>query len=548
MRTNRALRPGHRQGLQTRPRLPRPVFRRTSVAALSVLVALPWIAHAGGWLLLGTAPEQSASDPRVRFWEALEAEIAIVAVDSVQPGFGYAAPGRDAAGSELVHAAPGRDAADPGAENAVSALAATEIGAFGVDEDPELEVAAFDAVIPEPDAVFDSESVDFDTDTDAAGAPPRVLTFTVHPRHDGSIVAAKPNAVYGTTVDLRARGARAEHRSYIEFFVTGCDTTVLQATLRLYCLDGSDDAGLVYAVAPDRHARDIDSPWTQEELTWNNAPRLLPVALALLGRVVAGSWVEIDVTAAIDSNGSHSFALVSRADDMVAFASREGSAPPELVLVTAVHAEAGNGVPFGIDDAYTFENQGTLEIFAPGLLENDSDPDGDVLALVSSSQPAHGTVVAMHDGAFTYRPEAGYFGPDSFTYCVSDGRGGTGTVTVALVVQPGFVTTDSWTSARDTETPTTAANVAATRIVPNPSRGHSWIEFDLPRDSSVDAAIYDARGHRVRALTTGVRSAGRHQLPWNGANDQGNALPTGIYFLRLQCGDVLQSHKIVLQR
>ncbi len=68
------------------------------------------------------------------------------------------------------------------------------------------------------------------------------------------------------------------------------------------------------------------------------------------------------------------------------------------------------------------------------VLANDSDPDGDPLTLVTVSTPAHGTAVVNGDGRIVFTPEAGYAGPDTFTYTIRDGRGGTATATVTVTV------------------------------------------------------------------------------------------------------------------
>ena len=49
---------------------------------------------------------------------------------------------------------------------------------------------------------------------------------------------------------------------------------------------------------------------------------------------------------------------------------------------------------------------------------------------------AHGTVSCTAGGTCTYTPAANYFGPDSFTYTISDGHGGTDTATVSITVTP----------------------------------------------------------------------------------------------------------------
>ncbi|WP_178863997.1 cadherin-like domain-containing protein, partial [Thiomicrorhabdus cannonii] len=70
------------------------------------------------------------------------------------------------------------------------------------------------------------------------------------------------------------------------------------------------------------------------------------------------------------------------------------------------------------------------------VLANDSDLDGDTITVQSVTQPAHGNVVIEGDGTVTYTPVADYNGPDSFTYTITDGQGGTDTAMVTLTVNP----------------------------------------------------------------------------------------------------------------
>src|SRR5262249_48831149 len=63
------------------------------------------------------------------------------------------------------------------------------------------------------------------------------------------------------------------------------------------------------------------------------------------------------------------------------------------------------------------------------VLANDSDPDGDALAVTGITQPAHGAAAVNPNGTITYTPAADYHGPDSFAYAISDGRGGAASAT-----------------------------------------------------------------------------------------------------------------------
>src|SRR5688500_6254051 len=68
------------------------------------------------------------------------------------------------------------------------------------------------------------------------------------------------------------------------------------------------------------------------------------------------------------------------------------------------------------------------------VLTNDTDPEGDELQVDSVGAPAHGTATAQSDGSVTYAPVAGFDGPDSFAYTISDGNGGTDTASVSITV------------------------------------------------------------------------------------------------------------------
>ena len=93
-----------------------------------------------------------------------------------------------------------------------------------------------------------------------------------------------------------------------------------------------------------------------------------------------------------------------------------------------------NTAPTAGDNSYSTDEDTTLNVPAPGVLGNDTDPDGDSLNAVLQSGPGDGTLTLNSNGSFTYTPDPGFFGSDSFTYRASDGSANSNTATVTITV------------------------------------------------------------------------------------------------------------------
>jgi uncharacterized delta-60 repeat protein len=94
-----------------------------------------------------------------------------------------------------------------------------------------------------------------------------------------------------------------------------------------------------------------------------------------------------------------------------------------------------NSPPEADDDSYSTEKNDDLVVAAPGVLENDDDDDaGDVLTAALVSGPEHGTFNLDSDGGFTYSPDTGHTGTDSFTYRASDGTDQSNIATVSIQI------------------------------------------------------------------------------------------------------------------
>ncbi len=95
-----------------------------------------------------------------------------------------------------------------------------------------------------------------------------------------------------------------------------------------------------------------------------------------------------------------------------------------------------NAPPVAVSDAYTLTEGETLRVTAPGLLNNDTDADGDPLTATLHAGPAHGTLALHTDGGFTYTPAVGFAGTDAFTYRAHDPYTASRPATVTLTVVP----------------------------------------------------------------------------------------------------------------
>ncbi len=83
---------------------------------------------------------------------------------------------------------------------------------------------------------------------------------------------------------------------------------------------------------------------------------------------------------------------------------------------------------------------------------------------------------------------------------------------------------------------------------PNPFGAETTVHYTLAAKGSVDLAVYDVHGRRVRTLVQGVQAAGRHLVRWDGLNEEGRPLDVGVYFVRYQAGGELFWRKITLLR
>lgn len=81
---------------------------------------------------------------------------------------------------------------------------------------------------------------------------------------------------------------------------------------------------------------------------------------------------------------------------------------------------------------------------------------------------------------------------------------------------------------------------------PNPFNPKTEIRFVLEQDASVNLSVFDSSGRKVRELADGFLEAGEHRFEWNGLDEAGNRLASGVYLVNLSGDEQAERRKLVL--
>jgi hypothetical protein len=234
----------------------------------------------------------------------------------------------------------------------------------------------------------------------------------------------------------------------------------------------------------------------------------------------------------VHADAKHQFVGTANGDDYMRYAMYELNllGDPETPIWTDEPAIMTVGHP-----EIVATSAGTAEINV--MVLKDGTPVENATVCVSSGDFSV-YAVAQTDaaGAATLTPTAGGGGPCELAV----------TVTAQNCVPHG-----SSVTVVDGETGADGTPVAVTALgqnSPNPFRSATSISFSLAEKSRVSVSVYDVAGRRVRTLVNRTMSQGTASLEWDGRNDTGEALPSGIYFVRMQTGSVLLEKKMTLLR
>jgi hypothetical protein len=81
---------------------------------------------------------------------------------------------------------------------------------------------------------------------------------------------------------------------------------------------------------------------------------------------------------------------------------------------------------------------------------------------------------------------------------------------------------------------------------PNPFNPSTTIEFTIPSAGAVNLTIYNTAGQKVRELVAGSQTAGKHSAVWNGRDENGKPVSSGVYIAQLKMEGKVESRRMML--
>jgi chitodextrinase len=148
-------------------------------------------------------------------------------------------------------------------------------------------------------------------------------TLTLTPVADDYIDSSNTTAMHGTSTQLRIDGSPLVY-SYLRFDLSSVPGTITGLSLKVFATSSSTAGYAVHGVA--------DNTWSESSLDWANAPPIGSATAGTSGAFSSNTWTSADVSSLSNGNGLLSMAMVGINSTAVAFSSREGASPPQLVV------------------------------------------------------------------------------------------------------------------------------------------------------------------------------------------------------------------------
>uniref|UniRef100_UPI0025B85728 Ig-like domain-containing protein n=1 Tax=Arenimonas sp. TaxID=1872635 RepID=UPI0025B85728 len=276
---------------------------------------------------------------------------------------------------------------------------------------------------------------------------------------------------------------------------TNCDTATVTVTVGAAIIDAVDDTGTV----ADGGVGGIAVPNVLVNDTLNGVPATLasvvitPLTSSHPNVTLDPATGQVTVAPGIPSG---TYTVTYRICEILNPANCD-DAVVTVIVVT------GDIAPIAVDDSYTGPEGSPI----PGNASGNDTPGNVSSTYTVVSQPANGTVVMAPDGSFTYTPNAGFVGPDSFPYqvCDADGDCATAIVTINVVPLAGKLRLQKVVAAREVNAGSLVAYtltvinvgdlpVVAADVVDVPPRGFAYVPGSMTVVDGDNLAVASGTG------------------------------------------------------
>ena len=83
---------------------------------------------------------------------------------------------------------------------------------------------------------------------------------------------------------------------------------------------------------------------------------------------------------------------------------------------------------------------------------------------------------------------------------------------------------------------------------PNPFNPTTSINFSIEENTNVEISVYNAKGQKVKTLVSENLALGKHSVTWNGGDDHGKSVSSGIYFYKMRTGKFTAIKKMIMMK
>ncbi len=287
----------------------------------------------------------------------------------------------------------------------------------------------------------------------------------------------------------------------------------------------------------------------------NNLPANRSVGTPIIGATCSGTLTPVTVENVIAAEGPRTPVEAAENKDLrqgFIFLVRNGTAPsaPELAKIAGFRKAWEEYFERSCDGRLTCNTSLTAEFPVAVICGNVRERwTGTLIPEFTATSLERGFIQHVpDDGRYTFRYQADALsGPAESATIVFTATGyEPDTVEVSLTYGTTTCIDAELMVDQNTGAGKTPSRTELFANQPNPFNPSTTIRYQLGAAGPVRLVVYDTTGRRVRSLVNGNESEGEHVVGFDGRDDRGHALASGVYFYRLEAGSVVHTRKMVL--